>query len=100
MPYTYHNLDYYNRCYVRKYETLETDFLDTEPYLSIDSVNFSAFSEKYSQLYQAICSEIDNVLKFLCKIIDHTFNKDTMSCYCKCININTSYSRYYDSALA
>ena len=60
--------DEFLRRYWDYYLLLEKDFLDTERYLSIDAVNFNAFSNEYIKQYQTICSEIDVIAKSFCKI--------------------------------
>ena len=64
---------------------LEKDFLATERYLAIDSLNFSAFSNEYIKQYQAICSEIDVIAKSYCKEIENSFKGSSINTYCKCI---------------
>lgn len=67
------------------YLLLEKDFLTTERYLAIDSLNSSAFSNEYIKQYQAICSEIDVIAKSYCKELDSRFNGKSINTYCKCI---------------
>lgn len=51
--------------YWRYYESLEEDFIKTIRYVSLEEENFNTYSIEYSRLLQAICSEIDVVLKEL-----------------------------------
>lgn len=72
------------------YIILEKDFLATERYLTIDSLNFNAFSNEYVKQYQAICSEIDVIAKSYCRELDSRFNGKSINTYCKCIVDNNS----------
>lgn len=83
--YSYTDISNYYRKYCSYYQTLEADFVATERYLTIDEDNFSAFSNEYIKLIQAICSEVDVVAKYLCKCIDSDFSGSTFPEYCKCI---------------
>lgn len=56
--------------YFNYYLELERDFFATEPYLTIDEDNYNAFSIQYNRIYQSICSEIDCLLKELCKQLE------------------------------
>lgn len=67
------------------YLILEKDFLDTERYLAIDELNFSAYSNEYIKQYQTICSEIDVIAKSFCKELDLHFSGTKISDYCKTI---------------
>ena len=48
------------------YLNLESDFITTQRYVTIDQDNFSSFSLEYVKQYQAICSEIDVVCERYC----------------------------------
>lgn len=75
------NRDDFCRLYWSYYLVLEKDFLDTERYISFDLGdnylydshtihdygNSGAFSNEFVKQYQAICSEVDVVLKTICK---------------------------------
>ena len=78
--------------YWNYYLILEKDFLETERYLAIDELNYSAFSNEYIKQYQAICSEIDVIAKSFCKKIDGHFSSDSINGYCK--TILDSYSDF------
>ena len=79
--------------YWNYYLLLEKDFLDIEQYLTIDEVNFCAFSNEYIKQYQAICSEIDVISKSYCREIANRFNGSNINTYCKCIiDNNTDFS--------
>lgn len=61
--------DFYKH-YWNYYLTLEQDFINTEDYAAIDTINEHTYSNQYLKLYQAICSEIDVVAKCYCKQIE------------------------------
>lgn len=75
------NRDDFCRLHWSYYLVLEKDFLDTERYISFDLGdnylydshtihdygNSGAFSNEFVKQYQAICSEVDVVLKTICK---------------------------------
>lgn len=88
----------FNKHYWKYYLSLEHDFLNTEPYVSIDSHNFHSFSIEYLKLYQAICSEIDVVAKCFCKIMDSNFSGKTIPHYCKTILDN--YPLFSDTTIS
>ena len=69
---------------------LEKDFLATERYLTIDPLNFGAFSNEYIKQYQAICSEIDVIAKSYCKELESSFNGKSINAYCRCISAKSS----------
>lgn len=71
--------------YWNYYLMLEKNFLETEPYLAIDELNFQAFSNEYIKQYQAICSEIDVIAKSYCRELEHGFRGSNINSYCKCI---------------
>lgn len=71
--------------YWKYYLLLEQDFLSVERYLTIDNLNFGAFSNEYIKQYQAICSEIDVIAKSYCRELDKSFKGEGIQYYCKCI---------------
>ncbi len=75
----------FQRQYCEYYHILESDFCATERYLYIDPDNYGSFSSEYIKLIQAICSEIDVTLKFLCTLINPNFKGETFPEYCKCV---------------
>lgn len=72
--------------YFNYYLVLERDFFAMEPYLTIDKENFKAFSIQYNRIYQSICSEIDCLLRELCKQIDMKSNPKNINNYCSIIS--------------
>lgn len=54
--------------YWKYYLVLEKDFLSTESYLAIDKDNSEGYSDIFMKLLNAICSEVDVVFKYLCKL--------------------------------
>lgn len=67
------------------YLMLEKNFIEIEQYLTIDELNFNAFSNEYIKQYQTICSEIDVIVKAYCKEIDNHFKGCRINDYCQCI---------------
>lgn len=72
------------RQYWSFFETLENDFIATERYVSLDEENFDTFSIEYNRLYQSVCSEIDVVAKYLCKLLGNDKAKKIHQ-YCETI---------------
>ena len=80
------------KCHWEYYLVLEKDFLKTEPYVSFelgdnylynsDSVenpeNSLTFSNEYIKQYQAICSEVDVILKSICKELGDVSSRDML----------------------
>lgn len=58
----------YESNYWRYYLQLEKDFLHLIEYVEFDTANFSAYSVKIMQLLLSVGSEVDAVLKEICKI--------------------------------
>lgn len=56
--------------YFEYYLELEKEFFSTESYVAIEKANYKTYSVHYNRLYQSICSEIDCILKEICKQID------------------------------
>ena len=83
--YSFTDIDSFYKKFCSYYLALEADFLATERYLTIDKDNYTAFSNEYIKLIQAICSEIDVVAKHLCSHINPGFSGKTFPDYCKCI---------------
>lgn len=63
------------------YLVLENDFLTTERYIAFDNNNFKCFSNEYIKQYQSICSEIDVILKSICKEINTASNAGKITEY-------------------
>jgi hypothetical protein len=49
------------------FETIDADLHEYSRYLEFDEANFAAYSVNFARLYLSICSEIDVILKMLCK---------------------------------
>ena len=74
------------KCHWEYYLVLERDFLNTERYVSFDlgdnyiydnnthcdKGNSETFSNEYIKQYQGICSEIDVILKSICKVLGNS----------------------------
>ena len=88
------NRDEFCRLHWSYYLVLEKDFLDTERYISFDFgdnymylsqeptdiANSNTFSNEFVKQYQAICSEVDVILKSICKELGNN-NANTMREY-------------------
>mgnify|MGYP007110268973 FL=1 len=73
------------REYFNYYLELERDFFLTEPYVTVDRENFGTFSIQFNRIYQSICSEIDCLLKGLCKQLECESKAGKIGAYCKVI---------------
>ena len=82
------------REYFNYYLELERDFFSTEPYVTIEKDNFDTFSIQFNRIYQSICSEIDCLLKELCKQLESKSAVKNISAYCKVIQ---SHFKYFNS---
>ena len=69
------------KAYWSYYLILEKDFLDTERYVTFDIENDSCYSTEFVKQYQAICSEIDVILKSICKEINSDSTAKKMDQY-------------------
>lgn len=77
--------------YFNYFLELERDFFVTEPYVTIDRDNFKTFSVQYNRIYQSICSEIDCLLKELCKHLEPDKNVKMLGAYCPIIQLHFKY---------
>lgn len=77
--------------YFDYYLELERDFFATEPYVAIDEDNFNTFSVQYNRIYQSICSEIDCLLKEICRNIEPDKDAMRMSSYCAIVQKKHKY---------
>ena len=78
------------KCHWEYYLVLEKDLLKTEPYVSFElgdnylynsnrvenPENSLTFSNEYIKQYQAICSEVDVILKSICKELEDASSRD------------------------
>ena len=76
--------------YWNYYLTIEKEFLNTEYYLAIDSLNSTAYSVAYMKLLLEIGSEVDVVCKQLCSLLDCKFdaNDSNIDDYLRIIDFN------------
>lgn len=72
----------------KQYIELEKLFLETEKYVAISNNNKSTYSIQYNILLQAICAEVDIVIKRLCYEYDNQKKVKNMKDY---IHIITSF---------
>ncbi len=87
---TFNEINAFFKRYYRYYLALESDFLATERFVTIDQDNSNAFSVEYIKQLQTICSEIEVVAKYLCSMIDAKAKcKDFTDC-CKIITTSNA----------
>lgn len=67
--------------YWNYYMTIEKEFLNTEYFLAIDSLNSTAYSVAYMKLLLEIGSEVDVVCKQLCDLLDCNFDVNNSNIY-------------------
>ena len=65
----------------KHYIALEKLFMETEKYVAISEDNSKTYSIQYDILLQAICGEIDVVIKRLCYELDQTSQANDMNDY-------------------
>lgn len=82
------------REYFNYYLELERDFFSTEPYVTVERENFDTFSVQFNRMYQSICSEIDCLLKELCKQLECESKAGKIGAYCKVIQ---KYFKYFNN---
>lgn len=70
----------------KQYIELERLFLETDKYVAIDKDNAKAFSMQYNLILQAICAEVDVVIKRLCLEYDNSIDVNNMGQYIELIN--------------
>lgn len=92
---TYMTREEFCKVHWEYYLVLERDFLETERYISFDLgdnylytnnapsdiANSLVFSVEYIKQYQAICSEVDVILKSICKELGDTSASDMKNGY-------------------
>ncbi|ELV8717087.1 TPA: hypothetical protein I7230_18170 [Vibrio vulnificus] len=69
---------------------LESDLAEVSKYIEFDERNFEAFSTQLSKLLLSIGSEVDVVLKQLCRTADAKASRKNIIDYFKVINSNAS----------
>lgn len=60
--------------YWNYYLELEKEVLETRKFVEFDKKNYKCFSIEFLKLYQAICSEIDTLGRYLAKTLEEDFN--------------------------
>ena len=83
--------------YWEYFKTIEADLESTGRYVDFNQLNYSAFSNEYARILMASGSEIDNVMKDLCKKIDPSKNPKNISGYCPIVT--GKYSRFCEMKL-
>lgn len=72
--------------YFDYYLELENDFFSTEPYVSIELDNYKTYSTQYAKIYLSICSEIDCLLKEICRNTERSTTANSIDKYFPIIN--------------
>ena len=62
-------LSVFVRSYWDYYLELEEEFINTKKYVAFEKANGKTYSLEYLKLMQAVCSEIDNVAKYIARMI-------------------------------
>lgn len=82
------NIKEFEKKYLSYYLLLESDFIETFNYVSVESDNYKAYSNTYLKLLLAIGSEIDVIRKFIVNLFYPSFdekkqnpNKLLMECF-------------------
>jgi len=83
--------------YFDYYLELENDLFDTESYVTIEEDNYKTYSIKYAKIYLSICSEIDCLLKEICRNINPSTNADKINLYYPIIT--TSFENFKQEAI-
>ncbi len=78
--------DKFCETYWSHYISLEKEFINTLKYVTLDTDNYTTYSEAYFKLLLEIGSEVDVVLKAYCELLDSSFNDDKISDYRTCIH--------------
>lgn len=65
----------FKRNYLSHYSLLETDFVSTFNYVSVEEDNYKTYSNMYLKLLLAVGSEIDILKKFVAVLYNHSFNE-------------------------
>lgn len=85
------------RNYWNYYLELESEFYQTKRYVEFDSSNNSTFSIEFLKLYEAVCSEIDVLGKYVASLVDPQFIPDKNTTFYRWwIVIQDSLSIRYD----
>lgn len=79
------------RDFWKQYIELEKLFLETEKYVAISEKNKNTFSIQYNILLQAICAEVDVVIKRVCLEYNNKEKPNNMSDYIRIITTNDPY---------
>lgn len=77
--------DEFSNLYWAHYISLEKEFVQTIPYVSLSTENYSTYSEIYLKLLLEIGSEVDVSLKQYCVLLNPAFVGENISDYRACI---------------
>lgn len=78
-----------NRKYINYFDyylELEKDVFNTESYVTIEEDNYKTYSIQYAKLYLSICSEIDCLLKEICRNINSDTTANKINLYYPIVN--------------
>ena len=78
-----------NRKYINYFDyylELEKDVFNTESYVTIEEDNYKTYSIQYAKLYLSICSEIDCLLKEICRNINSNTTANKINLYYPIVN--------------
>lgn len=78
--------------YWSHYIMLEKEFMATMHYVKLDIENYEVYSDAYAKLLLQIGSEIDVVSKETCKLINPSFNDESMDKYLPILSGDTDFS--------
>ena len=83
----------------KHYIELEKLFLETEKYVAISDKNKNTYSIQYNILLQAICAEVDIVIKRLCYEYDSQTKVEDMGSYINMIELYDPYLKTHEIEL-
>ena len=78
----------FKKNYLSHYSLLETDFVSTFNFVSVEEDNYKTYSNIYLKLLLAVDSEIDIMKKFVAKLYNPSFNENKG-------NVNAEILRYF-----
>ena len=74
------------------YIMLEKEFTATMHYVRLDPDNYGAYSDAYAKLLLQVGSEVDVVAKMACKLMNPSFNGETMDKYRQVLSGDADFS--------
>lgn len=73
------------------YKNLENELFETERFVTLEQSNFKTYSIEYAKLLISICSEIDMVLKMICRQINPEEQCSKINHYYRLLNKTFKY---------